>query len=61
MRPDLMEILRCPVCRGELTLTATTRDGTEILTGNLHCAKCRADYPIEDGIPDLLPPDQRDP
>lgn len=60
MRPGLLEILRCPVCKGELVLTVTTREGEEILTGNLACPKCPADYPIDDGIPDLLPPDERD-
>jgi uncharacterized protein len=59
MRPDLLEILRCPVCKGELTLKATKTDGTEVITGTLTCAACRVDYPIEDGIPDLLPPDER--
>lgn len=60
MRPELLEILRCPVCRGELTLTAREREETDIVTGTLHCANCNVDYPIEDGIPDLLPPDERD-
>ena len=60
MKPDLLEILRCPVCRGELTLTVKRREGPEILSGNLACPKCPADYPIEDGIPNLLPPDERD-
>ncbi len=60
MNPDLMEILRCPVCRGELTLTVGTKDGAEIVTGTLACPRCRVDYPIADGIPDLLPPDERD-
>jgi uncharacterized protein len=60
MKADLMEILRCPVCRGELTLTAGAQDGPEILTGTLACPKCPATYPIEDGIPNLLPPDERD-
>ena len=60
MRPDLLEILRCPVCRGELTLATRTTEGTEIVSGTLTCAACRVDYPIEDGIPDLLPPDERD-
>ena len=60
MRPDLLEILRCPVCRGELTLTVREQTPTEIVTGALHCATCRVDYPIDDGIPDLLPPDERD-
>ena len=60
MRADLMEILRCPVCRGKLTLTERSKRGAEILTGVLSCPKCPAEYPIEDGIPNLLPPDERD-
>jgi uncharacterized protein YbaR (Trm112 family) len=60
MRPDLLEILRCPVCRGELTLKTDTPTAAEIETGQLRCEKCRVDYPISDGIPNLLPPDERD-
>lgn len=57
MKPDLMEILCCPVCRGDLTLTSTRTEGGEVLEGTLKCAHCRVDYPIEDGIPNLLPPE----
>ncbi len=60
MRPDLLEILRCPVCKGELELSVAQRDGQEILRGSLACARCRVTYPIEDGIPDMLPPGERD-
>lgn len=60
MKPDLLEILRCPVCRGELTLTTDQTQGDEIVRGTLACAPCHATYPITDGIPDLLPPDERD-
>ncbi|MGI0070707.1 MAG: methytransferase partner Trm112 [Thermoplasmata archaeon] len=60
MKPDLLEILRCPVCRGELALVTHRTDGTEIVEGTLTCAKCHVDYPISDGIPDLLPADERD-
>ncbi len=60
MRPDLLEILRCPVCRGELTLVQRRTDGPEIVEGTLLCGRCKVDYPIQDGIPDLLPPDERD-
>ena len=60
MRRDLLPMLCCPVCRGDLTLQVTQEDEKEILRGNLQCAKCPADYPIEDGIPNLLPPDERD-
>jgi len=60
MRPDLLEILRCPLCKGELELSVLARDAEEIVRGTLTCRKCRVDYPIDDGIPDLLPPDERD-
>jgi uncharacterized protein YbaR (Trm112 family) len=60
MKPDLLDILRCPVCRGELGLARRRTDGDEIIEGTLTCAKCGVDYPIQDGIPDLLPPDERD-
>jgi uncharacterized protein len=60
MKPDLLDILCCPVCRGPLGLVTRRTDGAEILEGTLTCARCRVDYPIADGIPDLLPPDERD-
>jgi uncharacterized protein len=60
MRPDLLEILCCPLCRGDLKLESKERQGPEIVTGNLTCTKCHTEYPIADGIPDLLPPDERD-
>ena len=44
--PQLLEILVCPKCKGELLLTV---DETE-----LRCEPCRLSYRIEDGIPILL-------
>lgn len=58
MNRDLMEILCCPVCKGDLTLKVEKED-TEILEGTLHCASCKHTYEIRDGIPNLLPPDFR--
>ena len=60
MRPDLLEILRCPLCRGELALTVAAQDGDEIVRGTLGCPKCRVTYDITDGIPNMLPPGERD-
>jgi uncharacterized protein YbaR (Trm112 family) len=59
MKKELMEILACPVCKGELALNVEQKDDQEIVTGSLHCAKCPQDYPIRDTIPNLLPPDMR--
>ena len=53
-------MLCCPVCRGDLALAVREEREGDILAGSFHCATCGVDYPIDDGIPDLLPPDQRD-
>jgi len=50
-----MDILCCPVCKGDLALSVEKEDAQEILEGSLHCKSCRVDYPIHEGIPDLLP------
>lgn len=51
-----MGILCCPVCKGDLALRVDTEDEKEILEGSLHCVTCNVDYPIHEGIPNLLPP-----
>ena len=59
MKKELMEILACPVCKGELELTVAKEDKKEIVSGTLYCQKCNERYPILDTIPNLLPPNQR--
>jgi uncharacterized protein YbaR (Trm112 family) len=59
MRRDLMDILVCPMCKGDLELTVDEENDQEIVTGSLFCARCDERYPIEDTIPNLLPPDMR--
>ena len=60
MKRDLMEILACPVCKGDLTLSATQEEGDEIVQGSLRCGACDETYPIEDSVPNLLPPSLRE-
>jgi len=60
MKLELMEILCCPMCKGDLDLTIDEEDDKEIIKGSLFCEKCNEYYPIEDGIPNMLPPDLRD-
>jgi uncharacterized protein YbaR (Trm112 family) len=57
MKKELMEILACPVCKGPLELNIEQEDEKEVITGSLYCAHCSHYYPIEDAIPNLLPPD----
>lgn len=59
MKKDLMDILVCPVCKGELELRVNEEAGDEVISGSLYCGACDESYPIEDTIPNLLPPDLR--
>jgi uncharacterized protein len=58
MRKDLVQIVCCPVHKTALKLTVEKADDHgDILEGTLRCATCKFDYPIEQGIPNLLPPE----
>ena len=57
MRRELMDMLACPLCKGELELEVDKEDGAEVLDGRLECGRCKVSYPIEEGIPNMLPPD----
>jgi len=61
---DLMKVLACPVCKGDLKLVDLRgqRRKEKGLEGRLVCKnkKCAEVYPIKDGIPILLPPALRE-
>jgi uncharacterized protein YbaR (Trm112 family) len=53
----MLDILACPVCKHHpLELQIAKEDAKEVLSGTLICTACRLRYPIEDGIPNMLPP-----
>ncbi|ESS09746.1 MAG: hypothetical protein A07HN63_00553 [uncultured archaeon A07HN63] len=61
MKESLMDIICCPEDKHELELSVEERDDDEeIIEGTLTCTECGEAYPIEDGIPNLLPPDMRE-
>ncbi|MFB6308093.1 MAG: methytransferase partner Trm112 [Haloarculaceae archaeon] len=60
MQEDLMDIICCPLDKHDLELTVDEREGDEIVEGTLTCTECGEQFPIEDGIPNLLPPDMRE-
>jgi len=41
---ELLRLLACPVCHGDLTEGASSLD----------CARCAKSYPVVDGIPHLI-------
>jgi uncharacterized protein YbaR (Trm112 family) len=60
MKESLLDIVCCPIDKADLELAVDEREDEEIMAGTLTCTECGETYPIEDGIPNLLPPDMRD-
>ncbi len=59
MHKDLLDILACPMCKAPLDLTSEEERGQDVVKGYLTCVRCGERYPIEDSIPNLLPPYMR--
>ena len=55
MKRELMDMLACPMCKGDLKLGVTDENEKEIVSGSLYCPRCDVNYPIVDTIPNLLP------
>jgi len=54
MKKDILDILCCPTCKGELSLKIDKEEKDEIINGTFTCKKCKHEYQINDGIPSLL-------
>ncbi len=53
---EVVSLLACPTCRtGALSRDASSDPGTVLERGKLVCEVCHASYPVEFGIPALLP------
>ena len=60
MRRELVEQLVCPVTRDPLKLEVAREDENgDVIEGALVSERINFRYPIEDGIPNLLPPDMQ--
>jgi len=55
MKKEIVKILCCPTCKGDLSLEIKKEENGDIVTGTFTCLHCKTIYPIKDGIPDLLP------
>ena len=60
VKEDLLDIICCPLDKHDLELTIESESEDEVMAGTLVCTECGEEYPIEDGIPNLLPPDMRE-
>jgi uncharacterized protein len=61
MRKDkeFLDILVCPMDKSPMELTVEEEIGDEVIRGYFTCTRCGEKYPIEDKIPNLLPPELR--
>jgi uncharacterized protein YbaR (Trm112 family) len=55
MKRNLIDILACPVCQSSLEMSVEDETEKEIIKGSLYCPGCDVYYPINEGIPNLLP------
>jgi len=55
MKKDFVDIICCPICKGDLELEIEQEEKNEIIKGVLTCKECKTSYHIENGIPNLLP------
>lgn len=55
MQSSSLEYLRCPECRGHLSIHHATKRNGDIRSGTMKCSKCDNRYPVILGRPALLP------
>ncbi len=60
MKKDIVNILACPECKGDLALNIENEEANDVISGTLFCKKCDEYYPIEEGIANMLPPELRE-
>jgi ubiquinone/menaquinone biosynthesis C-methylase UbiE/uncharacterized protein YbaR (Trm112 family) len=56
MKSSTISLLGCPVCKSALTCSGDS--SAEIHAGRLTCPTCQRTYPIVDGIPRFIEPEQ---
>jgi SAM-dependent methyltransferase len=57
VKPQTLDLLACPSCRGDLGIEDGMPADNEIRAGRLICAVCESRYPVESGVPRLMPPE----
>jgi uncharacterized protein YbaR (Trm112 family) len=58
VKKSLLDILACPMCKHHpLDLKVGEENEKEVISGSLRCGNCGLTYPIEEGIPNMLPPE----
>jgi uncharacterized protein YbaR (Trm112 family) len=56
MKRTSLDLLACPLCRSRLDYSGA--DENTLLSGTLACSRCEKHFPIVDGIPHFVQPEQ---
>ena len=54
MNKRMLDILACPDCKGQLTLSVISEVQDDIITGSLSCITCDSSYPITNSVPNFM-------
>lgn len=57
MKPDLLSIICCPLCKGHLELRNVFKQSGEVESGLLQCIPCAECYPVVRFMPRFVPVD----
>jgi uncharacterized protein YbaR (Trm112 family) len=55
MNKNILPLLACPECKGDLELKVNEETDDEVNRGVLTCKICNKSYPIVKGIPNFIP------
>jgi len=55
MKTELLRLLCCPSCSGELILLHVLEGEDEVKSGTLGCASCAAEFPVNNYVPRFVP------
>jgi SAM-dependent methyltransferase/uncharacterized protein YbaR (Trm112 family) len=58
VRAELIDLIVCPACKGELQLEAREEKHSEIWEGSLSCTRCNSTYLVNEGLPHLYVNDE---
>jgi uncharacterized protein YbaR (Trm112 family) len=57
---DMLDRLACPECKNSsMELKSSSIENNKIIKGEIVCPRCHRQYPINDGIPNMLPDELR--
>ena len=57
---DMLDRLACPECKNfSMELKSSSIENYEIIKGEIICLRCHRQYPINEGIPNMLPDELR--